>query len=110
MSDSHVQAMLDADIITVAAEAFAPTFTGVKLGREAISTKVTKHLRRQFGNPRWTDPDGPAYDAVALQVILLWERAGVAGRGHTAQLMLLPRGLALLEAPDPVTALREFLS
>jgi hypothetical protein len=107
---TSLQAMLDADIVTVAAEAFVPTFTGVELARSAMSAKVTKHLRRQFGNPRWNDPNGLVYEAVTLQVVLLWERAGVAGRAHTGYLMLLPRGVALLAAPNPITALREFLA
>ncbi|GAA1530457.1 hypothetical protein [Kribbella lupini] len=107
---TSLQAMLDADIVTVAAEAFAPTFTGVGLAGETASGKVAKHLRRQFGSPRWSDPNGPVYDAVALQTILLWERACVAGRVHSGQLKLLPRGVALQAAPDPTTALREFLA
>ncbi|MEI8409792.1 MULTISPECIES: hypothetical protein [unclassified Kribbella] len=44
-----------------------------------------------------------------LQIVLLWERAGVAGRAHGRFLMLLPRGARLLQAPDPDSALRELL-
>jgi hypothetical protein len=106
---TDIEAMLDTDGTALAATTFVAVFTGVRLGRETASGGVRKHLRATFGNPRWNAADGHVYDAMALQTILLWERAGVAGRLHSGVLQLLPRGVRLLGAPDPVTALRELL-
>jgi hypothetical protein len=106
---TDVEAMLDADGIALAATTFVAVFNGIGLGGETASGGVRKHLRATFGKPRFNAPDGHVYDAVALQTILLWERAGVAGRLHSGVLQLLPRGSRLLGAPDPVTALRELL-
>ncbi|TCO43964.1 hypothetical protein EV646_111156 [Kribbella antiqua] len=107
--NTDIEAMLDADVVALAATTFVAVFTGVGLGEETASGRVRKHLRATFGNPRWSAPDGRIYDAVALQTILLWERAGVAGRMLSGVLQLLPRGARLLDAPDPIAALRELL-
>jgi hypothetical protein len=106
---TNIEAMLDTDGIALAATTFVAVFTGIELGRDTASGRVHKHLRSTFGKPRWNAPDGHVYDAVALQTILLWERTGVAARCHSGVLKLLPRGFRLLQAPDPVTALRELL-
>lgn len=106
---ADIELMLDADPVQLAGSIFGSVFEGVRLGRETASGKVRKQLRVRFGNPRWSDPDSEVYDAVALQTILLWERALVASRIHSGPLLLLPRGIRLLSAPDPVAALREFL-
>ncbi|HWD78520.1 MAG TPA: hypothetical protein VG497_06560 [Kribbella sp.] len=107
--NADIESMLDADPTAVAATAFGAVFVGVELGKETASGRVRKHLRATYGSPRWSDPDGNVYDAVALQTILLWERAAVAGRAYSGQLVLLPRGVRLLAAPDPITALAELL-
>lgn len=106
---ADIEAMLDADTIVLAGTIFGAVFEGVGIGKKTASGKVRKQLRARFGNPRWSDPDGHVYDAVAEQTILLWERAVVASRITTGELMLLPRGHRLLGAPDPVAALRELL-
>jgi hypothetical protein len=106
---TDIETMLDADPVVLGGSIFGAVFAGVKLGHETASGKVRKQLRTRFGNPRWSDPDSQVYDAVALQTILLWERALVASRIHSGPLVLLPRGVRLLAAPDPVAALREFL-
>jgi hypothetical protein len=107
--NAAVEEMLDTDPVELAGSIFGAVFEGVATGRETASGKVRKQLRTRFGNPRWTDPDSEVYDAVALQTILVWERALVAGRRISGTLILLPRGTRLLTAPDPIGALREFL-
>lgn len=107
--NTDIEAMLDADPVELGGSIFAAVFAGAALGSETASGKVRKQLRTRFGNLRWTDPGGGEYEAVALQTILLWERALVAGRTSTGTLRLLPRGARLLAAPDPVAGLREYL-
>jgi hypothetical protein len=104
-----IEAMLDTDGIVLAGTIFGAVFEGIGLGGRTASSKVRKQLRARFGTPRWSDPNGHVYDAVAEQTILLWERATVASRITAGELMLLPRGSQLQSAPDPVGALRELL-
>jgi hypothetical protein len=106
---AEVERLLDTDVVTLAAHAFVATFTGVKLGRNSASGKVLKSLKKQFGDPRWTDANYQIFEAVALEIQLVFERARVAARTTSGPLVLLPRGVGLLAAPDPVAALRELL-
>jgi hypothetical protein len=106
---AEVERLLDTDVVTLAGHAFVATFTGVKLGRNSASGKVLKSLKKQFGDPRWTDANYQIFEAVALEIQLVFEQARVAARMTTGQLKLLPRGARLLNAPDPVAALRELL-
>jgi hypothetical protein len=103
-----VEKLLAADAVEIAAHAFVATFEGTKLGRQAASMRVHKAVRKQFGFS-WNDPNDHITKAVALEAELLFEQARVAYRTTSGPLILLPRGIRLLEAPDPVAALREFL-
>ena len=107
--NADIEEMLDADPVQLAGSIFGAVFAGVATGAETAYGQVRKQLRARFGNPRWSDPDSHVYDAVALQTLLVWQRALVAARAHGGTLVLLPRGTRLLTAPDPVAALREFL-
>jgi hypothetical protein len=106
---AEIEKLLASDVVTLAAHAFVATFTGVKLGRQAASGKVLKSLKAQFGNPRWTDANYQIFEAVSVEIQLVFERTRVTARTPSGPL-LLPRGVRLLEAPDPVAALRELLS
>ena len=103
-----VERLLAADVVVVAAHAFVATFVGVKLGKQSQSSWVVKSIRKQFGF-RWNDPADYIVNAVALEIELLYEQARVASRNNSGQLVLLPRGARLLQAPDPVAGLRELL-
>lgn len=118
-SDSHseyalnlqaeIQRMLATDIVVLAAQSFVALFPGIYLGKHLGSGKVRKWLRQEFGKPRWTEGNTYAFDALTAEIELIYERARVASRDASGQLMLLPRGLQLLAAPDPVAALRELM-
>ncbi|MEV8374858.1 hypothetical protein AB0P21_19125 [Kribbella sp. NPDC056861] len=107
--EAAVEKLLTADVVTLAAHAFVATFTGVKLGHTVGSGRVRRWLVLEFGKPSWTEEATYAFDAVTDEIKLIFERARVASRQSSGQLMLLPRGVQLLDAPDPVEALREFL-
>jgi hypothetical protein len=100
--------LLSTDAVELAAHSFVAAFTGVKLGQEVASGKVAKWLKQEFGSPRWGESD-TTFSAVMVEIHLIFEQARVAGRQPAGPLILLPRGVRLLEAPDPVAALREFL-
>jgi hypothetical protein len=106
--DAAVEALLGEEIVPLAADIFVSTFTGVGLGRERFGTRVDKELRRRFGKPR--DSDGHhAFQAVAMQILLLWERALIAARTHAGVLILLPDGVRLLDTRDVAAGLRSLL-
>jgi hypothetical protein len=107
--EAAVEKLLAADVVTLAAHAFVAIFTGVKLGCPAGSGKLRRWLVVEFGKPQRTEDATFTFDAVTDEIKLIFERARVASRQSTGQLMLLPRGVQLLDAPDPVAALREFL-
>jgi hypothetical protein len=106
---AEIQRMLATDIVVLAAQSFVALFPGVELGRHLGSGKVLKWLRQEFGKPRWTEANTYAFDALTAEIELIYERARVASRESSGQLMVLPRGLQLIAAPDPVAALREYL-
>jgi hypothetical protein len=106
---AEIEKMLAADAVVLAAHCFVAIFPGVRLGEEIASGNIRRWLKQQFGNPRWTEVDTYAYDAVSVELELIYERARVAARRHSGPLVLLPRGVQLLAAPNPVAALRELL-
>ncbi|WP_326594939.1 hypothetical protein [Streptomyces sp. NBC_01803] len=103
-----VEALLGEKIVPLAAATFVATFAGVGLGRERARNRVDKELHRRFGKPRGSDAHH-AYQAVILQIVLIWERAGVAARAHSGVLILLPDGARLLDATDVADKLRALL-
>lgn len=107
--EDEIERMLATDAVELAANCFVAIFPGVQLGRELASGKIRKWLKQQFGNPRWTEANTYAFDAVTAELLLIFERARVAYRQISGTLLLLPRGVQLLDAPDPVAALRELL-
>lgn len=107
--EPDVEKLLSMDAVELAAHAFVATFTGVKLGREAAAGKVRRWLRQEFGKPRFGEVIDSTFDAVSVEIHLIFEQARVAARRSNGPLILLPRGVRLLDAPDPVAALREFL-
>lgn len=100
--------LLSTDAVELAARSFVAAFTGVKLGQEIAAGKVRKWLKEEFGSPRWGESD-TILTAVMVEIHLIFEQSRVAARRSSGPLILLPRGLRLLDAPDPVAALREFL-
>ncbi|GAA3588382.1 hypothetical protein [Kribbella ginsengisoli] len=106
---AEIAKMLSTDAVELAARSFVVIFAGAHLGREIASGKITKWLKQEFGKPRWTEANTHAYDAVSIELELIYERTRVAARRHSGPLILLPRGIQLLAAPDPITALREYL-
>ncbi|MEV6413479.1 hypothetical protein [Kribbella sp. NPDC051718] len=106
---AEIERMLAADIVVLAAQSFVALFPGLYLGKQLGSGKIRKWLRQEFGKPRWTEGNTYAFDALTSEIELIYERARLASRQPSGQLMLLPRGVQLLAAPDPVAALREYL-
>jgi hypothetical protein len=100
-----VEALLGEEILPLAASTFVVTFTDVGLGREQARNRLDKEIHRRFGKPRGSD----AYQAVILQIVLIWERAQIAARSHSGVLILLPNGARLLEATDVASELRTLL-
>lgn len=108
-SGADVEGLLGEEIVALAASTFVVVFAGVGLGREQARNRVDKELYRRFGKPRGGDAHH-AYQAVILQIVLLWERAGVAARAvASGQLVLLPGGARLLNATDAARELRTLL-
>jgi hypothetical protein len=107
-SGTGVEALLNEEIVALAASTFVVVFTGVGLGREQARNRVDKELYGRFGKPRGTDAHH-AYQAVILQIVLVWERAGIAARTTTGPLVLLPDGARLLNATDAARELRTLL-
>ncbi|MFJ2900624.1 hypothetical protein ACIO87_37925 [Streptomyces sp. NPDC087218] len=104
-----VEALLGEEIIALAASAFTVVFTGVGLGREQARNLLDKELYGRFGKPRGNDAYH-AYQAVILQIVLVWERAGIAARAAASgRLVLLPDGARLLNATDAARELRKLL-
>ncbi|MDX3230860.1 hypothetical protein [Streptomyces sp. ME19-01-6] len=107
--ETDVEALLGEEIVALAASTFTVVFTGVGLGREQARNRVDKELYRRYGKPRGSDAHH-AYQAVILQIVLVWERAGVAARAvASGQLVLLPNGARLLDATDAARELRALL-
>jgi hypothetical protein len=108
-SGAGVEALLDEDIVALAASTFTVVFAGVGLGREQARNRVDKELYGRFGKPRGSDTHH-AYQAVILQIVLVWERAGIAARAvASGQLVLLPDGARLLKTTDAARELRNLL-
>lgn len=103
-----VQALLGEEVLPLAATTFVVTFKGVGLGRERARNVLDKEIYRRFGKPRGSDAYY-AYQAVILQIVLIWEQARIAARVSTGGLTLLPNGARLLDAPDAVDDLRALL-
>jgi hypothetical protein len=102
------EALLGAEILPLAASTFVATFTGVGLGRERARNVLDKEIYRRFGKPRGSDAHH-AYQAVILQIVLIWEQARLAARTSVGPLTLLPDGARLLAATDPLGELRALL-
>ena len=107
-SATGVEALLGEEILPLAAGTFVVTFAGVGLGREQARNRVDKEIHRRFGKPRRGD-DYHAYQAVILQIVLIWEQARIAARAYSGGLILLPDGTRLLDATDAVDELRALL-
>ncbi|SFY44423.1 hypothetical protein OH786_34715 (plasmid) [Streptomyces atratus] len=107
-STTGAEALLGEEILPLAARTFVMTFTGVGLGRWQARNVVDKEIYRQFGKPGRGDAHH-AYQAVILQIVLIWEQARVAARASTGGLILLPDGVRLLGAADAVDELRALL-
>jgi hypothetical protein len=107
-SGTGVEALLGEEIVALAASTFVAAFTGVGLGREQARGRVDKELYRRFGKPRGSDTHY-AYRAVSLQIVLIWERAGIVARATSGPLILLPDGCRLLDATDTARELRALL-
>lgn len=107
-SDDAVEALLGEEIVPLAADIFVATFTGVGLGRERFQGRADKELRRRFGKPRDSDASH-AYQAVVLQIVLIWEQALIAARSHPGVLTLLPDGARLLDSKDAAAGLKALL-
>jgi hypothetical protein len=107
-SGTGVEALLSEEIVALAASTFAVVFTDVGLGRGQARNRVDKELHRRFGKPRTSDARH-AYQAVILQIVLIWERAGIAARTSSGPLVLLPDGARLLDATDAAHELRALL-
>lgn len=84
-------------------------FTGIGLGREQNRSRIDNELNRRFGKPRRSG-DYYAYQAVILQIVLVWEQARIAARAYSGALVLLPDGVRLLGATDAADELRALLA
>ena len=107
-SAAGVEALLGEEILPLAAGTFVVTFTGVALGRERARNVLDKEIHRRFGKPRGSDAHY-AYEAVILQIVLIWEQARLAARTSAGPLTLLPDGARLLGATNPLDELRALL-
>lgn len=107
-SATGVEALLGEEILPLAASTFVVTFTGVGLGRTQARNRVDKEIHRRFGKPRRGDAYH-AYQAVILQIVLIWEQARIAARTQAGGLILLPDGTRLLDAADAADELRALL-
>lgn len=108
-TDSGIEALLDEEIVSLAASTFVAAFTGTGLGREQALSQIDKELHRRFGKPRRSG-DHYVYQAVILQIVLVWEQARIAARAHPGALVLLPDGVRLLDATDAADELRALLA
>ena len=108
-SDSGVEALLGEEIVSLAASTFVTAFAGIGLGREQARSQIDKELHRRFGKPLRSG-DHYAYQAVILQIVLVWEQARIAARAHSGVLILLPDGVRLLGATSAVDELRALLA
>jgi hypothetical protein len=107
-SDAGVKALLGEEIVSLAASTFVATFAGVGLGRQQARNRVDKELKRRFGKPGGSDARY-AYEAVILQIVLIWEQARLAARTASGPLVLLPDGARLLNSTDVAHELRALL-
>ncbi|WP_331766193.1 hypothetical protein [Embleya sp. NBC_00896] len=107
-SGTGVEALLREEIIALAAGTFVVVFSGVGLGRGQARNRVDKEFYRRFGKPARGDAYH-AYQAVIMQIVLIWEQARVAARANSGPLVLLPDGVRLLDATDPASELRALL-
>ncbi|WP_410614388.1 hypothetical protein [Amycolatopsis sp. lyj-109] len=100
-STAGAEALLSEAILPLAASTFVVTFTGVGLGRERARNVLDKEIYRRFGKPRGSDAHH-AYQAVIVQIVLIWEQALLAARTSSGPLRLLPDGARVLAATDPL--------
>jgi hypothetical protein len=107
-SGAGAEALLGEAILPLAASTFVVTFAGVRLGREQARNVLDKEIYRRFGKPRGSDAHY-AYQAVILQIVLIWEQARLAARTSVGPVRLLPDGARLLGAADPLGELRALL-
>ncbi|GAA1283094.1 hypothetical protein [Saccharothrix xinjiangensis] len=107
-SAGGVEALLSAAIRPLAASTFVATFTGVGLGRERGRNVLDKEIYRRFGKPRNSDAHH-TYQAVIVQIVLIWEQALLAARSSHGPLLLLPDGVRVLAATDPLGELHTLL-
>ncbi|MFI5713535.1 hypothetical protein [Kribbella sp. NPDC051620] len=106
---TDVDRLLGMDAVELAGVTFMVIFDGARLGQEVPFGKLRKCLTVEFGKATFADGGSFALDAVELEIALIYGQARVAARRSSGPLVLLPRGLQLLAAPDPVAALREYL-
>jgi hypothetical protein len=107
-SETVIEALLGEDVVSLAADMFVATFTGVGLGHLRYRQQVEKELHRRFGKPRGSVVHH-AYQAIAMHIVLVWERAWIAARTTAGALMLLPDGVRLLDTKDVAGGLRAML-
>lgn len=103
-----VEALLGEEIVPLAAGTFVVTFAGVGLGRQRARNVLDKEIYRRFGKSRGSDAYY-AYQAVIVQIVLIWEQARISARASTGGLTLLPDGARLLAATDTADELRALL-
>ncbi|MEV5493530.1 hypothetical protein AB0L47_37140 [Streptomyces bobili] len=82
------RALLGEEIVPLAAGTFVVTFAGVGLGRQRARNVLDKEIYRRFGKPRGSDAYY-AYQAVIVQIVLIWEQARISARTSTGGLTLL---------------------
>lgn len=107
--EAPIEQLLAADPIDLAARSFVAIFADIELGQDVARQKVMNWLVQEFGKWRWTPRSNRAYEAVIREIELIYEQARIASRRSNGPLLLLPRGVRLRDAPDPVAALRELL-
>ncbi|TDD58930.1 hypothetical protein E1263_17255 [Kribbella antibiotica] len=106
----EVERLLAADPVEMAAKSFVAIVTWSQLGDSFTRQQIMKWLTQEFGKPRWNDQLAlKAYNAVIFELELIYEQARIAARRSDGSVTILPRGVRLRDAPDPVTALRELL-
>ncbi|WP_405055725.1 hypothetical protein OG474_23620 [Kribbella sp. NBC_01505] len=102
--------LLAADPVELAAKSFVVIYTWGQLGATIPRQKIMNWLVQEFGKPRWNDRVAlDSYNAVLFELVLIYEQARIAIRRTDGSVTLLPRGVRLRGAPDPVSALRELL-
>jgi hypothetical protein len=112
----ELAALLASDRIALATEAFVRTFTP-HLDEPYPITQGLPHTVAEIGSvplSSWTwhtsRPNDGAIARLVLELVLIWERAGIAARGvfnDSSEIALLFRGEELLRTADPRLAVEE---